>query len=379
MADSLPPTRASNRPVASHGRRMHENHVEESAGSSLVRLSICITTFNRSAFLGDTLDSMLSQLDDDCEIVILDGGSTDDTRQVVAEYERRSRRVRYIRQEENRGFDRDCDRVVELARGEFCWLMTDDDLLKDGAVSAVKGACQADVSMIIVNAEDRDVGMSRVLRARWLEFETDRVYGPEELDRLFVEVGEVLMYVGSIVIRREIWLGRERQRYFGTSFVFVGIIFQTPLPGKAIVMAQPFISYRRGNSHSWSPRLIEIVGISWPSLVASLHLHESTKASVRATELWSDPLTLLLWRGLGCYSLAEYRRWIRPRLLSRRSAFIPLLVAVLPGVWVNAMLMVYFSVRKRPYRRIWSPEVLLEELKVSPFHLKGRRFVRPLS
>lgn len=340
------------------------------------KLSICITTFNRGEFIGETLESMVSQMTDDCEIVVLDGGSTDDTEIVVAQYVHRFERVRYIKQEKNRGFDQDCDRAVGLARGEYCWLMTDDDLLKAGAVATVLNALQPGISLAIVNAEERNFRMSRILRPRTLEFATNRLYRSDEMDRLFEEVGEVLMYVGGIIIERQVWINRERERYYGTSFVFVGVIFQSPLPGNALVIAEPLISYRRGNSHAWFPRVIEIVWVRWPSLVATLAVSESAKARVCNATPWRDFLTLLLWRGLGAYSLAEYRRWVRPRLRSAREAFVPVLVALFPGVLINMLLVLYYSVTKRPYRGLWTPEILLEDLRTSRCYIGNWRFLR---
>ena len=46
-------------------------------------LSICIATLNRGNFIGETLDSILSQITPEIEIVIIDGASTDNTEEVI--------------------------------------------------------------------------------------------------------------------------------------------------------------------------------------------------------------------------------------------------------------------------------------------------------
>src|SRR5262249_16202475 len=73
--------------------------------STPLKLSICITTLNRAKFIGPSLESMLSQITDDCEIIVLDAASTDETERVVSEYASRSDRLRYIRQSTNNGWD----------------------------------------------------------------------------------------------------------------------------------------------------------------------------------------------------------------------------------------------------------------------------------
>jgi abequosyltransferase len=342
------------------------------SGRSALKLSICITTLNRATFIGATLDSILGQITSDCEVVILDGASTDNTEQVVAEYARRFDCVRYIRQERNNGFDRDVDRAVELASGEYCWLMSDDDLLKPGAIAAVLKALQQDWNLVIVNVESRDFEMSRVVQPRWLGFKSDRVYGPEDTDRLFLEVGEVWRYFGNVVIKRAIWLARDRQRYYGSWFIYLGVIFQERLRGEALVIAEPFISYRMSNTHAFSPRTLEILWHRWPALVRSLDLSESAKSKVSATP-WRRVLELLLWRALGYYSLTEYRRLISPRSVSLRDTLMPTLVAVLPRVLVKTLLVLYYSTGRRSDEGTWwQSTIFLHRVGLSNLQFRNR-------
>jgi abequosyltransferase len=102
-----------------------------------VKISFCIPTYNHARFLGAALDSILRQAPDDFEIVIVDGASTDDTPQVVAEYQCRSPHIVYHRCAQNGGVDRDLALALQLARGEYCWLGSSDDVIADGAVARI--------------------------------------------------------------------------------------------------------------------------------------------------------------------------------------------------------------------------------------------------
>lgn len=335
------------------------------------KLSICISTFNRGNFIGATLESIVAQATNQCEIVVLDGGSTDDTQTIVCEYDRRFDCIRYIRQDTNNGIDRDYDRVVELAFGEYCWLMTDDDLLKPGAIAAVLSTLQRDISLVIVNAEFKNLSMTAVLQERRLNFSSDRIYGPRDMDRLFVEAGHTLTYIGGAVIKRSLWLARDRMRYYGTYYIHVGVIFQEPLPGDTVVLADPLISYRSGNAHTFSPHVIEVLWVRWPSLVATLALSDSTKNIVGPTAPWKQLREVLLWRGMGLYSLIDYRRWVRPRLKSMSEGWIPASIALLPGVLANTICLIHFSMTDRRYRNLVQPSVLLQGLRDSRFHISN--------
>ena len=104
---------------------------------SAIRLSICIPTYNFGAFIGETLESILPQVVEGVEVVILDGGSTDDTTAVVEGFQKRYPELRYTRRDERGGIDRDMARTVDLARGEYCWLFSSDDLMPPGAMAAM--------------------------------------------------------------------------------------------------------------------------------------------------------------------------------------------------------------------------------------------------
>ena len=83
----------------------------------MIRLSICIATFKRADMIGETLDSIVSQLEDGVEVVVLDGASPDNTADVVAAYTARYPAVRYVRESTNSGIDADFDKAVGHARG----------------------------------------------------------------------------------------------------------------------------------------------------------------------------------------------------------------------------------------------------------------------
>jgi glycosyltransferase involved in cell wall biosynthesis len=70
---------------------------------------------------------LLSQTFADFELVISDNGSTDATEDICLEYAARDGRIRYCREETNRGAIWNFNRVFELSRGEyFKWAAYDD-------------------------------------------------------------------------------------------------------------------------------------------------------------------------------------------------------------------------------------------------------------
>jgi abequosyltransferase len=104
---------------------------------SSTSLSICIPTYNFGKFIGQTLESIILNLTEGVEVIILDGGSTDDTANIVATKQRGFPQIQYHRQEFRGGIDRDIAKVISLAHGRYCWLFSADDIMMPGAVDKV--------------------------------------------------------------------------------------------------------------------------------------------------------------------------------------------------------------------------------------------------
>lgn len=137
--------------------------------------------------------------------------------------------------------------------------MSDDDLVKPHAIARVLDALRLNTSLVMLNMEARDFSMSKVLQRKYLNFASDRVNEQHEMDRLFVETEAIVMYIGSVIFNRSIWLERNRERYYGSLFVHVGTLFQACLPGRALVIAEPLVSYRLGNVGWYEPRMSQML------------------------------------------------------------------------------------------------------------------------
>jgi abequosyltransferase len=293
-------------------------------------LSICIATYNRAGYIGETVASIVPQLDEDVELLIVDGASTDDTEAVVRDIAAKEPRIRYVRLAAKGGVDRDYDRSVELARGEFCWLFTDDDLIRPGAVSAVRRAIGKGYGLVVVNAEVRDRQLTTVLERRRVHLEEDKAYPAGDADGLFADALSYLSFIGAVVIRRSLWLGRDRASFFGTEFVHIGVLFQQPLPEPALVIAHPYVWIRYGNAQ-WTDRSFDIWMFKWPRLVWSFpQVSDDAKQRVTRKEPWRNLRTLVVQRSLGSFGIPAYRQHLANARASALWKFCALLIARCP-------------------------------------------------
>jgi glycosyltransferase involved in cell wall biosynthesis len=90
-------------------------------------VSIVMPTHNRADYIGAAIASVLEQTYADWELVIVDDGSTDDTREVVAQFLPRDPRIRYVQEEENRGIALSRNNGVARSRGRYIAMLDSDD------------------------------------------------------------------------------------------------------------------------------------------------------------------------------------------------------------------------------------------------------------
>ena len=88
-------------------------------------VSIIIPTFNRANVIGRAVKSVLEQSHSDFELIIVDDGSTDNTREVITRL--RDRRIRYLRHETNKGSNPARNTGVIAAKGQYVAFLDSDD------------------------------------------------------------------------------------------------------------------------------------------------------------------------------------------------------------------------------------------------------------
>jgi len=91
-------------------------------------VSIIVPSYNHGKYLACRLDSILNQLYQNFEVIILDDASTDDSIKVINDYFSKDRRIRSYCNELNTGSPfKQWARGIELARGDYVWIAESDD------------------------------------------------------------------------------------------------------------------------------------------------------------------------------------------------------------------------------------------------------------
>ncbi|MEI6067645.1 MAG: glycosyltransferase [Methylococcaceae bacterium] len=91
--------------------------------SSLPLVSVVIPTYNRSAFVSEAIDSVLSQTFTDYELIVVDDGSTDNTKETLKQY---GDKINYIFQE-NSGVSAARNTGIKNSTGQWLAFLDSDD------------------------------------------------------------------------------------------------------------------------------------------------------------------------------------------------------------------------------------------------------------
>ncbi len=92
----------------------------------MTKVSIIVPTYNREKYVNRCLDSLINQTLKDIEIIIVDDGSTDNTKNIINEY--KDKRIKYI-YKENTGIGETRNLGIENAIGEYISFVDIDDFL----------------------------------------------------------------------------------------------------------------------------------------------------------------------------------------------------------------------------------------------------------
>ena len=227
------------------------------AGDAL-KLSICIPTYNRAEFLPATLESIAAQWTDGLELTISDNASTDDTQRIVEGYRSRLGAVTYFRWDTNQGADRNYLKSVEIATGDYCWILGSDDPIASGAVEMLLAAireraptillfnrmeCSRDLTPI---REDRFIDIGDAERATY-DFSR-----PDVLERYLEDARSMcatFSYLSSMAFSRETWNSAgEYEPLIGTLYVHSYKLLLACARGATLeYINRPLVEYRLGN------------------------------------------------------------------------------------------------------------------------------------
>lgn len=174
-------------------------------------ISIVIPAYNAAPWIDRCLESVLAAADADCEIIIVDDGSTDDTLQHIRHYEDADPRIMVVHTD-NQGVGAARKTGVENAQGDSIIFVDSDDELTPDSIAELRAAGNADIVVGNISKIDVDGTAELSLAGRNAE-----ISGTEYCRRILT--GEL----DNLLLGKKISRHLFEAYYWDTHTIFAGL------------------------------------------------------------------------------------------------------------------------------------------------------------
>ncbi|MGB0637009.1 MAG: glycosyltransferase family 2 protein [Gammaproteobacteria bacterium] len=244
-------------------------------------LTIAIPTYNRATYLRLTLAQLQSELVTcelgSIEILVSDNASSDDTAQVVEEFQSVGFAIRYLLNQSNIGSDANIAECFGAAKGSYVVILGDDDLFCDGSLQwlmAVLKTRQHGVVCMRAYGFDNDF-----MEEHPGDFGSDKTYS--NAGEFVVAIGPLVTLISACVINKDCLSDVDARVYCGTNLVQVHLVLLAALRKKTNLYSERYrLACKRNNSGGYDYVQVfveqlgeildayEVCGLSRKSIVA---------------------------------------------------------------------------------------------------------------
>lgn len=184
-----------------------------------ILLSVCIPTYNRINYLIETLNCIVPQIKDKSfiELLINDNASEDGTYEIISDYGKENDYKIDIKcNNENIGYRNNFNDIVNRARGEYVYLLGDDDIVSPNLVEII--------TPILLNYKYSIVHFNRMVGNEACSFNKlhDNIFQtpieklplPEFVKRVMSSPN----FISSLIFKKEVWYNGcayDKDKYYG--------------------------------------------------------------------------------------------------------------------------------------------------------------------
>jgi glycosyltransferase involved in cell wall biosynthesis len=256
-------------------------------------ISVVVGTYNRADDLDRCIASVLAQPGDDFEILVGDDGSPDHTPEVIQRHSH-DLRLRTYRNPVNLGMQGNMFKVVYESRGEFVFILTDDDYMLPGALAKVADVIRQhpDVGYILSDLPTVDERTGKVVNLH-------RTFRQSQYNQPGLE--SVAQIAGSAwvlsrqVLRRD-WIDWATWQQFQ-----INIFFPIIVAGRMLLCAPSYYLAENLVMHTWFNKVhweafgpndlqieFKLAADRYQCMRAILHDQPLTPAVADLIERWED-------------------------------------------------------------------------------------------
>ncbi len=201
--------------------------------SESILLSVAIPTYNGGQSIEKCILSFIDQVGPESELVISDNCSGDNTQQIALDLQNRfPGKIRYHRNSENIGMDRNFDSAVKISTGTYVWILSDDDIVVDS--NAIKKILKVingrpNLGSIFANYENQLVPIARDIE----ELNGDEYFKATQFKNTLIS---------STIVNKEIWSQLNLSSYYGTYWTHIGYLICANSKFKSAIVSAELVN-----------------------------------------------------------------------------------------------------------------------------------------
>jgi glycosyltransferase involved in cell wall biosynthesis len=211
-------------------------------------ISVCIPAYNRANVLPLLLDSIVQQDFRNFEVMICEDRSPErhQIQAIVCRYQQEHPGlIRYVENETNLGYDGNLRGLIELAEGDYCFFMGNDDVMCPGALAAVASAVarHQNVGVVLRSYAAFDESPEKVVQEfRYFAQETFFPAGEETIATIFRRS----VVISGMVVHREAARRYASDRFDGSLLYQLYLVASILTVMNAVYLPTILAFYRNG-------------------------------------------------------------------------------------------------------------------------------------
>jgi glycosyltransferase involved in cell wall biosynthesis len=217
-------------------------------------ISICIPTYNGERTIINTLNELETQINNSFEIIVSDDSSTDNTLNLVKNFQNKCQYLKVFNNEENIGMDRNFYKTTQYAIGKYIWFCGQDDLLCNDILKNVLDMVNKypNIGILNLNFSQYDHNMELCLTTSFFDdysYQEKNVKNPNEIffdspNDYFKYFTQPPSFLPSVVMLKSYWLDTDVKQFYGTFFIQVGVLLLNMHKNNIGVITTPHIKGR---------------------------------------------------------------------------------------------------------------------------------------
>lgn len=171
-----------------------------------MKISIIIPIYNGAKYLENTISSLLEQPYKDIELILVNDGSTDNSRAICEIYRNLDDRVILINQD-NRGISAARNAGLEVASGEYISFIDQDDRISEDIYQILTSNIRKDVDLVISGKVMRLIDENgKLINEVCYEYEDATYENPNKMFRLIMNINHdmCLLHIWNCLYRKSI-------------------------------------------------------------------------------------------------------------------------------------------------------------------------------